>query len=99
MKSTILQMRRITIALWQVPLFQKDFSALPPADVVIAEEDVLRVQIEEYVEKLSKANIPVKTIFGTGQPHGFLTLGMKNPDNASVIEQIVSQLKNHFWYE
>lgn len=57
------------------PLFyQGDWSKLPPALVMVGELDVLRIEGEQYAEKLQKAGVEVDLQVMKGMPHPFLAM-------------------------
>lgn len=57
------------------PLFWPgDWSALPPAVIVLGECDVLRHEGEQFGHKLAEAGVPAQVHVLRGQPHPFLAM-------------------------
>ncbi len=54
------------------PIFADDVSLLPPALIVTAEYDYLRVEGEAYGKKLKEAGVPVRMIRYNGMDHAFM---------------------------
>lgn len=55
------------------PLLLEDVSALPPAVIIAAENDVLLDEGKQYSEKLQQAGVEVKYIQIDGSIHGFFS--------------------------
>ncbi|WP_162257123.1 alpha/beta hydrolase [Phenylobacterium sp. Root700] len=56
------------------PTFRRDFSDLPPAYVIVAEQDILRDDVMAYAEDLRRAGVAVQlTSYDT--IHGFICMG------------------------
>jgi acetyl esterase len=53
------------------PLLAPSLAGLPPAVVVTAEFDILRPQIDEYIERLRRADVPVVHLAYDKVVHGF----------------------------
>jgi acetyl esterase len=69
------------------PLLAADLSRLPPAHIVIAENDPLRDGGKEYGRRLEEAGIPVQVALYPGMPHGFLSMtGRLDVARAAVAE-------------
>ena len=57
------------------PLFwDGDWSALPPAVLVLGELDVLRTEGEQFSQKLRDAGVRAETHIMKGQPHPFIAM-------------------------
>lgn len=59
---------------YAVPAKEKDFSFLPPAQIVSGEFDPLRDEVKAYADKLKEAGIPVEYHCYKGLVSGFLNL-------------------------
>ena len=68
------------------PLKAKDVSGLPPAMIIVAENDVLRDEGIAYGEKLKNANVVVKQVVAKGLVHSFFT---KNEVFSEEIEETI----------
>jgi acetyl esterase len=56
------------------PVHQKDLSGLPPTLLIIAENDVLRVEGEAFGERLRAGDVPMTVRRYEDMPHGFLVM-------------------------
>lgn len=63
------------------PLMAPDLSKVPPAYIVVAENDVLRDEILLYAERLRKAGVPTELKYYRRMHHGFIMLGSVNALN------------------
>ncbi|SOC06130.1 acetyl esterase [Ureibacillus xyleni] len=68
------------------PLKANDVTGLPPALIIVAENDVLRDEGIAYSEKLKDANVSVKQLVAKGLVHSFFT---KNDVFSSEIEKTI----------
>ena len=79
------------------PLLAPDLAGLPPAIVMSAEYDALRVDDTEYSERLRDAGVAVEECCWEGQFHGSMQLAKLIPDEARAYhEQIVAALRRAF---
>ncbi|KAF7719055.1 Alpha/beta hydrolase fold-3 domain-containing protein [Penicillium ucsense] len=80
------------------PLFYDgDWSQLPPALVMVGELDVLRVEGEQYAEKLSKAGVSVNLQVMKGMPHPFLAMDGVLKEGKRCITLMCDALQEAFW--
>lgn len=56
------------------PYLAKNFAAMPPSKIVVAEMDILRDEGLAYAERLREAGVPVDVTLFHGAPHGFYWL-------------------------
>jgi acetyl esterase len=74
------------------PLYNTDWSGLPPALVITAEFDPLRDEGEAYVAKLREAGVPADVSRYDGQIHGFFTLGALIPAGDLAVDEATTAL-------
>ncbi|MBX7551600.1 alpha/beta hydrolase [Streptomyces sp. NPDC004232] len=74
---------------------EEELSGLPPALVIVDENDVLRDEGEAYARRLSQAGVPTTSVRYNGIIHDFMMLNPVRPTQASTaaIEQAVHTLR------
>ena len=55
-------------------LLQASFEGLPPTMIIQAEYDHLNPEIEEFINRLEKEEIPIEVLRSKGTFHGYITL-------------------------
>ncbi|MBC2865001.1 alpha/beta hydrolase [Streptomyces mexicanus] len=75
------------------PLRAADLSALPPATVLVAEHDVLRVEGEAYAAALEKAGVPTVLHLCEGQMHGFFSMINILPGSAVALDLVAATIR------
>ncbi|WHY83950.1 alpha/beta hydrolase [Neobacillus novalis] len=78
------------------PLIAEDLSGLPPALVITAEYDQLRVEGEGYGERLKEAGVPVKISRYDEMLHGFYWMPKLYKQGMEAIEETANSLKEAF---
>jgi acetyl esterase len=76
------------------PLLAADLSGLPPALVMCAEYDPLRVEGEAYVKQLKDAGVSVEYQCWPGQFHGSQHLASLIPNEVAALENLVVRALN-----
>ncbi|MYX28837.1 alpha/beta hydrolase fold domain-containing protein [Streptomyces sp. SID8381] len=76
----------------------EELSGLPPALVIVDENDVLRDEGEAYAAKLTQAGVPTTSVRYNGIHHDFMMLNPLRPTQATTgaIEQAVQHLRRAF---
>jgi acetyl esterase len=74
------------------PLYNTDWSGLPPALVITAEFDPLRDEGEAYAAKLRDAGVAADVSRYDGQIHGFFTLGALMPAGDLAVDEATTAL-------
>lgn len=75
------------------PLFADSFEGLPPAIIITAEYDYLRLEDEAYARALNRAGVKTKLIRYNGMDHGFIgNLGIY-PQSEDCIDEITKGFK------
>lgn len=72
------------------PLLANDLSDLPPAFVIVAENDVLRDEGLAYAKRLQEAGVKVETTTGKGLVHAYFTEMAVFPEQ---IKETISNIK------
>ncbi|WP_234545259.1 alpha/beta hydrolase [Streptomyces shenzhenensis] len=74
---------------------EEELSGLPPALVIVDENDVLRDEGEAYARRLSQAGVPTTSVRYNGIIHDFMMLDPVRPTQASTaaIEQAIHALR------
>lgn len=84
--------------IYAAPLLAKDLSDLPPAFVIVAENDVLRDEGLAYAKNLQEAGVKVKTTTSKGLIHAYFTemaVFPKQIENTiSQIEKFLNEIKD-----
>nr|WP_251130685.1 alpha/beta hydrolase [Exiguobacterium sp. s124] len=75
------------------PLLAEDVTTLPPALIVTAEYDYLRLEGEAYARKLSEAGIPTRLIQYRGMDHAFMDKLGDYPQAEDCMNEIAKGLK------
>ena len=75
------------------PLFAPDVAAFPPALLVTAEYDYLRLEGEAYARKLARAGVPTRLIQYRGMDHAFMDKLGDYPQAEDCIKEIANALK------
>ncbi|AWW36063.1 alpha/beta hydrolase [Streptomyces cadmiisoli] len=72
-----------------------DLAGLPPAFVIVDENDVLRDEGEAYARRLAEAGVPTTSVRYNGILHDFMTLNPVRPTRAATaaVEQAVHVLR------
>lgn len=76
------------------PIKAADLSGLPPATVITADQDVLRVEGEKYAKALQAAGVPTTLRVWEGQMHGFFSMVNLLPGSATALDYITSIIKD-----
>lgn len=73
----------------------EDLAGLPPALVIVDDNDVLRDEGEAYARKLTRAGVPTTSIRVNGTLHDFMMLNPLRPTKAATaaVEQAVRALR------
>jgi acetyl esterase/lipase len=76
----------------------EELAGLPPALVIVDENDVLRDEGEAYARKLTQAGVPTTSVRYNGIIHDFMMLNPVRPTNATsaAIEQAIRALRKAF---
>ena len=69
---------------------QQDVAGLPPAMIVVAASEVLRVDAEAMAARLTEAGVPCSLKMWRGQVHAFPVLGNLVPESRAAIADIAS---------
>ncbi|MEU8612513.1 alpha/beta hydrolase [Actinoplanes sp. NPDC048791] len=75
------------------PLFATDLTGLPPARIMSAEHDPLRLEGERYAHRLRDAGVPVSFELYPGAVHGSLALTGTWPPAATWQQDVVTALR------
>jgi acetyl esterase len=75
------------------PLFERDFSGLPPVWLGVAELDPLRDEGLALSERLRRGGVPVETRMADGHIHGFLTYPGRFREAEATAESIAGFLR------
>ncbi len=78
------------------PIYAKDLTNLPPAQIISAKFDILRDEGETYAKKLKEAGIPVNFIRYETMAHGFVSANRLVSEAEKAINDIVAELKKVF---
>lgn len=78
------------------PLFAKDFTRFPKTVMITAEFDYLRLQCEEFVEKLQKAGVDTEYWMYAGTFHGFLERLHVFDASDDSLQRIKTLMAEHF---
>ena len=73
-----------------------DLTGMPPAIILYAEFDFLRVECESYARKLKKAGVPVKAVRYSGMEHGFADRTGATPQAEDCMIEIGNYMKEFF---
>ena len=76
------------------PLLFDDLSEQPPAHVLVAGFDILRDEIQAYIERLRQADVPVTVQLETGLPHGFTAVAGASPTARAAIRTCAGALRS-----
>ncbi|MEV5176553.1 alpha/beta hydrolase [Streptomyces flaveolus] len=76
----------------------EELAGLPPALVIVDENDVLRDEGEAYARKLTQAGVPTTSVRYNGIIHDFMMLNPVRPTNATTaaMEQAIRALRKAF---
>jgi acetyl esterase/lipase len=76
----------------------EELAGLPPALVIVDENDVLRDEGEAYARKLTQAGVPTTSVRYNGVIHDFMMLNPVRPTNATTaaMEQAIRVLRKAF---
>ena len=74
------------------PILANDLAGLPPACIITAGLDPLRVEGAAYADKLSAAGVPAQLIHIDGAPHGFATQTRIVPKADAAITEMAEAL-------
>ena len=77
------------------PLRAEDLSDLPPALVITAEYDILRDEVEAYVDRLREAGVPVTYKQFDRQMHNFFAMPGLLPAQDKAVEYLGEQVDRH----
>jgi acetyl esterase len=75
------------------PLLFDDLSEQPPAHVLVAGFDILRDEIQAYIERLKQADVPLTVQLETSLPHGFTALAGASPTVRAAIRRCAVALR------
>jgi acetyl esterase len=78
------------------PLRAASLGGLARAMIILAEHDILREDIEEYIRKLQAAGVAVEVHRYEGQIHGFFTLLGAMDDARDAVNKSASALQRAF---
>ncbi|HTW10175.1 MAG TPA: alpha/beta hydrolase [Acidimicrobiales bacterium] len=78
------------------PLRARSLRGSPPALLIAAEHDILRVDTEEYHRRLGADGVPVQMLTYQGQVHGFYNLLAAVDDAKGAISATASRLRSAF---
>jgi len=78
------------------PLLAENLTGLPPALIIAAEHDPLRIEDEEYGKRLAAAGVPVTFRMFEGCMHAFTHFGPE-PSATEAWSLIHDRLKQVFW--
>ncbi|MGM8364336.1 alpha/beta hydrolase [Virgibacillus sp. W0181] len=80
--------------MYAAPLIADDLNNLPPAYVIVAENDVLRDEGLAYAKRLKEAGVNVETIIEEGLVHGYFTTMAIFPDRIKRSINNITQFLN-----